>query len=317
MNILITGGAGYIGQKLAPHLSDNNLVTVVDNLYHGQTFDVKPKLHNILFINNDVRNYRQLKKAVDRADVVIPLAALVGMPLCEKHPGEAVDVNRNSIRKLVDMLSPRQRIIFPNTNSGYGVGPEGMCTEETEICPVSIYGTSKCQAEEIVLQHPNSLVFRLATVFGVSPRMRIDLLVNDLVYRGMFHKKIDVFQPNARRNYVHVEDVVEAFSWAIKNGGNQQVYNFGNDEANSTKIELVNLIREYLDFAVTINTTTEDPDKRDYYVSSAKLANLGFKAELSLRYGINELIRYYNNFYKAYQFLPTVRAEQLRLMRNA
>jgi nucleoside-diphosphate-sugar epimerase len=324
MNVLITGSSGYIGRTLVKKIGNScqrgNMWLVDTNIYNQESVP-HPVSWNVfhMIYDTDVRSYREMERLVAKADIIIPLAAIVGMPACDKNPQEAIDVNTESIRRLVKMLSPEQRLIYPNTNSGYGVGPDGMCTEETPLNPVSVYGTSKCEAEKIVLDHPNSLVFRLATVFGVSPRMRIDLLVNDLVFRAFFDKKISVFEPHARRNYVHVKDVAEAFYWAINNGGQQQVYNFGNDEANSTKLELVKLIREYLDFTYTINNDKEDPDKRDYYVSSQKLKGAGFQAEISLRMGIAELIRFYKGHMKEDSIceVPRVPTRALELMRNA
>lgn len=297
--ILVTGCVGYIGSRLLDQLAEfypHYNVVGLDNYTYGQNV---LKYSQFTYYNGDVRDSKLIANIVRKHNVsiVIHLAAYVGMGICDKKgKGETVDVNVRATENLVKLLDRDVRLIYPNTNSGYGAADEEICTEQSEVKPLSLYAQSKFDGEKAVLSHVNSLVFRLATVFGDSQRMRMDLLVNDLVWRAHTYNyayKFEVYQPNARRNYVHITDVCEGLIWAIENGGKQEVYNLGNDSANMTKIELVKLIREYIEFDYTIDETSQDPDKRDYYVSSDKLKNSGFVAEFGLRPGIIELTNKY------------------------
>jgi nucleoside-diphosphate-sugar epimerase len=293
--ILITGGAGYIGSMLSTKLLNLGYkVTVIDLL----KFDKNSLLHlasnkNFNFIYGDTRNKKLLNKELKKHDVIIPLAALVGAPLCEKFPKLAKEINLNIIKYILSKLSKKQKIIYPNTNSGYGIGKKNAyCTEKSDLNPISLYGRTKVEAEKLILKHKNSVVFRLATVFGFSYRMRTDLLVNFLVHKAVTKKKLDIFQPNFRRNYIHVCDVVNAFVYSIKKfkvmRGN--IYNVGLSNANLTKLQLAMRIKKIVkNTKIKILKNKKDPDKRDYYVSNRKIEKIGFKPNISLDDGIKEL----------------------------
>ena len=247
-SILVTGGAGYLGSILVPELlAAGHRVTVLDNFMYDQNslahvcadpnFDV---------VNGDARTAETLKPLVAKADYVLPLAALVGAPLCEKDPIGATSTNRDAIATLSKMMSPQQRIIMPITNSGYGVGEQGkFCTEESPLRPISLYGATKVEAEKIALERDNSISLRLATVFGMAPRMRVDLLVNDFVYRAVNDRFIVLFEAHFKRNYIHIRDVARAFLHAIENFGAMKgrPYNVGLSDANLSKCELCERIR--------------------------------------------------------------------------
>jgi len=242
----------------------------------------------------DCRDERLIKKLIKDADIVIPLAALVGATLCSRDEVAAVTVNRDAVQKLVSLTSSDQRLIFPTTNSGYGIGETGKhCTEETPLRPISLYGTTKVEAELAVLNHPNSLTFRLATVFGMSPRMRIDLLVNDFVHRAVTDRTLVIFEGHFKRNYIHIRDVAAAFLHSIKNFESMRgkPYNVGLEDANLSKIELCELIQKRIpEFVFLEAPIGEDPDKRDYIVSNARMYATGFRPEYSLDQGISELV---------------------------
>tara|TARA_A100001015_G_scaffold305307_1_gene397857 strand:- start:1289 stop:2002 length:714 start_codon:yes stop_codon:yes gene_type:complete len=224
----------------------------------------------------------------------MPLAGLVGAPLCEKNKKEAVDINFKNIKFIVKNLKKNQKIIFPTTNSGYGVGEKSkFCTEESPLRPVSLYGVTKNDAEKVVLTHSNSICFRLATVFGYSYRMRTDLLVNNMVKVAINKKHIELFEPNFRRNFIHINDVINAFIFSLDNFNKLrgEVYNLGLSNANISKLSLVKKIKKYVkDLKITIDETREDPDKRDYFVSNKKIERKGFKATIGLDQGIKELL---------------------------
>ena len=299
--ILITGGLGYIGSKLIRLLMDLNYsITVLDNKIFNQ--EVLVDIINNKKINlvlDDVRNKNIYDKLIKSNDIIIPLAGLVGAPICSKYPKLAEDVNLNAIRFLMSKISKDQKIIFPVTNSGYGVGKPGeYCDENSELKPISVYGKTKVEAEKHVRSFENSVCFRLATVFGVSDRVRTDLLVNDFTYIAHTKRFIKLFQPHFRRNYVHVEDVARCMIYALENFEKlkNEVYNFGLSTANLTKEQLCKKIQEHIkDFRYEISEDGEDPDKRDYFVSNEKLEKKGFKATISLDYGIKELIKVYSD----------------------
>ena len=296
-NVLITGGAGYLGSVLAPTLLQAGFgVTVLDNFLFGQNslMDCCGYDH-FRIIRGDVRNERLLKDALASQDIIVPLAALVGAPLCNLDETGAVSTNQTSIESLCRLVSPSQMILYPTTNSGYGIGEKGkFCTEETPLRPISLYGTTKVRAEEAVLARGNSLTFRLATVFGASPRMRVDLLVNDFVYRAIHDRAVLIFEGHFKRNYIHIRDVARAFLHAIANFSTMKgkPYNVGLEEANLSKLELCAQIKEHLpQFTYVEAPIGEDPDKRDYVVSNQRILGTGFRTEWDLDRGIRELIK--------------------------
>ncbi len=302
MKILITGGAGYLGSVLTPTLlALGHEVTVVDRfLFRQNSLMDCCQYEGFLVVSGDCRDRDLMKPLVAKADLIIPLAALVGAPLCRQDPIGAQTTNQDAIEMLCEMASPQQWVIYPTTNSGYGVGEKDkFCTEETPLRPISLYGTTKVRAEERVLERENSISYRLATVFGVSPRMRTDLLVNDFVYRAVHDRAVVVFEGHFKRNYIHIRDVARAFVHGMAQFERMKgrPYNVGLEEANLSKLELCAVIRKQLPQFVFMEAPIgEDPDKRDYIVSNARLLATGFKTEWTLERGIAELI-------KAYQIL--------------
>ncbi len=299
LRVLVTGGAGYIGSILVPALlAEGYRVTVLDNFMYQQNSLLACCSHEgFSVIRGDCRDEGSLRFALRDQDVIIPLAAVVGAPLCKGDQTAARSTNLEAIKLLLSLRSREQRIIFPNTNSGYGVGENGKhCTEESPLRPLTLYGQTKVEAEKAILEAGNAIAFRLATVFGLSPRMRIDLLVNEFVYRAVADKAIVVFEGHFKRNYVHVRDVAAAFLHGIAHFDEmkQQPYNLGLDDANLSKLELCTKIREYVPGFVYLEAPIgEDPDKRDYIVSNQKLLKTGFQPRHSLDMGIRELIKGY------------------------
>jgi len=299
MNILITGGAGYLGSIVTPHLlNKGHDVTVLDNFLFRQN-SLADCCHYESFnvVRGDCRDASILKNLLKDADIIIPLAAMVGAPLCDQDKLAAESVNHSAVKLICDLVSPDQRIIIPITNSGYGVGEEGkFCTEETPLRPISLYGKTKVDAEKEVLSRDNSISFRLATVFGMAPRMRLDLLVNDFVYRAVNDRSLLIFEGHFKRNYIHVRDIARVFEHAIDNFElmKGKPYNAGLEEANLSKLELCAKIKEHLPTFVYIEAKVgEDPDKRDYIVSNQRLLSSGFQTEWNLDRGIRELIKGY------------------------
>ncbi len=298
-NILVTGGAGYLGSVLVPQLlSLGNQVTVVDNFMYSQNSLLDCCWNNnFSVVRGDVRDANIMRPLVKSADIIIPLAALVGAPLCDRDKIAAKTVNYEAIKLIIENIGNGQRVIYPTTNSGYGVGAKDKyCTEDTPLNPISLYGIVKMESEKLVLKHKNSISFRLATVFGASPRMRIDLLVNDFVHRAVTDRFVVIFEGHFRRNYIHIRDVSRAFIHAINNFEKMkgEPYNVGLSEANFSKIELCQRIKKHLpDFVYLESAVGEDIDKRDYIVSNEKLEKTGFKPEFSLDDGIKELIKGY------------------------
>ena len=297
--VLITGGAGYIGSVLVPMLLENGYaVHVVDNFLFDQTSLAECCINpNFEVTRGDCREKPVMSKALRDADVVIPLAAIVGAPMCNLDPTAAVSTNLDAIKLLLSLRSPQQRIVLPNTNSGYGVGEKNaFCTEDSPLRPISLYGRTKVEAEMATLAAGNSVTFRLATVFGMSPRMRLDLLVNDFVHRAVMDRAVVVFEGHAKRNYIHVRDVARAFLHAIANfeAMKGQAYNVGLSNANLSKLELCAEIRKQLPGFVSMEAPIgEDPDKRDYIVSNEKIEKAGFRPQVQLAAGIKELIKGY------------------------
>jgi nucleoside-diphosphate-sugar epimerase len=323
MKILITGGAGYIGSILVSkmlfadrethllsgvthdlaldnrsHRLDVSKIVVYDNLMYKQIcltdFSYMPHFE---FVYGDVRNHDKLKEYVKEADVIIPLAAIVGFPACDKDPRLAKEVNQDQIEFILKNTSPQQQIVYPNTNSGYGLGQgDAFCTEETPLKPISVYGTTKCAAEQMLLDSGRAITLRLATVFGVSPRMRLDLLVNDFTYKAVNDGYIVLFEKDFKRNFIHIRDVALTFIFMINEYSKYvgQTFNVGLSDTNISKLELANKIKEHIpDFVIKVDDYKSDPDKRNYIVSNEKLEKTGWKPYYSLESGIKELIRAY------------------------
>jgi nucleoside-diphosphate-sugar epimerase len=297
MNILITGGAGYIGSELLSFLLDEHKVTVYDSLMYEPTsllrYTTSP---NFSFVKGDVRNKEKLKEYMDKADIIIPLAALVGFPLCRDNPREAHEVNHLTNRWIAKNKSTDQRIIYPCTNSGYGIGGDAVCTEESPLRPISLYGKTKVAAENEYKNVDNHITFRLATVFGPSSRMRTDLLVNNFVLKSMREKILVLYECEFMRNYVHLFDICRAFKFAIDNWDSckNETYNIGNDMLNMNKLQLAQTIQKQLPLEIIRAEFTQDLDKRDYVVSSQKFYNKGFECDYDLHAGIEQLITAYN-----------------------
>lgn len=305
MRVLVTGGAGYIGSVLVPVLLERgHEVTVLDTFARGTTeLAACCRFETFNPVRGDARDTRTLDELAPKADVVIPLAALVGAPLCKEDQIAAKSLNQDAVIALVQRLSRSQKVVYPTTNSGYGIGQPGMpCTEETPLNPISLYGTTKMAAENAVLQDAGGISLRLATVFGMSPRMRLDLLVNDFTWRAVYDRAVVIFEGHFKRNYIHVRDVVKGFEHAIANYDTMrsQVYNLGLSDANLSKLELCAKIAEHVPgFAYMEAPIGEDPDKRDYVVSNEKLERTGWKPDWSLDRGIAELLRGYRTIRNA------------------
>ncbi|MBQ6019158.1 MAG: NAD(P)-dependent oxidoreductase [Clostridia bacterium] len=305
--ILITGGAGYIGSVLTPKLLESGHdVTVLDNFLYKQTSLLDCcRYPNFHIINADCRNEEVLKKAMYGKQFILPLAAIVGFPACRKDEIAARTLNLGAVESVLKLREKGQKIIYPCTNSGYGLGQgQSYCTEESPIAPVSLYGQTKMAAESAVLAAGDSVTFRFATLFGASPRMRIDLLVNDFVYRAVFDGALVIFEGHFMRNYLHVRDAANAFVFAMEHFDEMkgQTYNCGLSDANLSKLELCAKIKSFLPSFTYIEAPIGvDPDKRNYLVSNEKIEKLGFRPQYSLDDGIRELIKVYsiikNSFY--------------------
>ena len=294
--ILITGGAGYIGSILATKLIElGHHVTVVDLLkYSTSSLNHLYNFNNFEFIHADVQNKKIMKKLISQNEFIIPLAGLVGAPLCEKYKKDAVNVNYKAIKDCIN-YSKNKKIIFLMSNSGYGVGAKNeFCTEDSPLNPISLYGKTKCDAEKEVIKAKNFVCFRLATVFGFSYRMRSDVMVNNFVFNALKDKKLKLFEPHFRRNFIHVRDVVDCILYTINNFNKMKnnIYNAGLNSANITKLQLAQLIKKQIkDLKLSTIKGIKDPDQRNYFVSNNKLKKKGFVAKRSLNEGIKELIK--------------------------
>jgi len=299
MNILVTGGAGYIGSILVPDLlSQGHTVTVLDNFMFKQASLNHICAHkNFHVVNGDIRKEEIIKPLLKQADVVIPLAALVGAPLCNKDDIAASTTNYHAIGMMLQNVHKSQIILMPTTNSAYGSGGDNnFCTEETPLNPISSYAIAKVAVEQELMKHENAVSFRLATVFGMSPRMRTDLLVNDLTYRAVYDGSVVLFESHFKRNYIHVRDISRVFTHAINNIDKMkgQIYNVGLSTANVSKMELCEKIKEHIPhFSIMEAAIRKDPDQRNYIVSNAKLEATGFNTQFTLDDGIVELIKGY------------------------
>ena len=299
--VLVTGGAGYIGSKLVTKLLELKYkVTVIDSLkFSSKSLNHLFNNDNLIFIKGDVRNQILMKKLIKNNEFIVPLAALVGAPLCEKNKKEAINVNLNSIKTLINNVTKKNKIIYLTTNSGYGVGEKNKyCDENSPLNPISLYGRTKVNAENYVMKCKNAIGFRLATVFGYSYRMRTDLLVNNFVFKSVNQKKLTLFEPHFRRNYIHVNDVVDGIIYSIKNFNRlrSNIYNLGLSSANLTKLMLaLRIKRQIKSLKITIIKNRKDPDQRDYYVSNKKIEKKGFKANTSIDKGIKELINVFTH----------------------
>jgi len=298
-SVLVTGGAGYIGSVLVPTLLDEGYgVTVLDSLTFNQPSLLECCANpDFDFIKGDVCDNGLMTSVIPKFDIIIPLAAIVGAPLCKINPSLAWRVNHDALIAMIKHFSTSQKILFPTTNSGYGIGEKDkFCTEETPLMPISEYGKAKVAVEKVLLNTGNAITFRLATVFGASPRMRLDLLVNDFTYRAFKDRFIVLFEEHFRRNYIHIRDVAKAFVFGIENYEKMkgQPFNVGLSSANLTKRQLCEKIKEYLpDLDIHSSSIGEDPDKRDYMVSNEKIEALGWAPDHTLDDGIQELLKAY------------------------
>lgn len=298
-NILVTGGAGYLGSIMVPELLRvGHKVTVIDNFRYDRTgLSSVCDDPNFRVVNGDVRLKVDMLPLIKKADIIIPLAALVGAPICSQDPVGATTTNHDAILMMLDLLSPDQLILMPTTNSAYGSGDDSnFCTEESPLRPISKYAIDKVEIEKYLMERENSISFRLATVFGMSPRMRIDLLVNDFVYRAVYDRCLTLFEGNFKRNFIHVRDVTKAFLHGMNNFHlmKGEIFNVGLSEANLSKLELCDEIKKQIPtFYYSEAPLAKDPDQRNYIVSNEKIERTGFKPEMSLSSGIRGLIKGY------------------------
>ncbi len=299
MQILVTGGAGYLGSILVPELLNaGHEVIVLDNFMYRQSSLNHICCHpNFSVVHGDIRIRSTMNQMLKRVDAVIPLAALVGAPLCNKDPVGATSTNRDAILMMLNQLSTNQFVLMPTTNSAYGSGDkDNFCTESSPLRPISQYAIEKVEIEKILLQHPNAISFRLATVFGMAPRMRLDLLVNDFVYRAVHDRCVVLFESSFKRNYIHVRDVAQVFMHGLEKFESMkgEVYNVGLSDANVSKKELCEAIQKQLpEFVFVEAQVGKDPDQRNYIVSNDKIESTGYRPKFSLQAGIAELIKGY------------------------
>ena len=294
--VLVTGGAGYVGSVLVNELLNESFeVTVLDNLLfdNGSSIINHFKNSNFKFVKGDIRNEPLLKTLVRDKDAIVHLAAIVGFPACSKDPFLAKSVNLDASKLISRLLSKDQLLIFSSTGSNYGHVKSGICTEETELHPLSLYGRTKTESEKVFLDNNSSIVYRFATAFGLSPRMRLDLLINDFVNQAMINKSLIMFEKHFKRTFIHVDDMCKSILFALKNYDRMigQAYNIGGEQNNLTKWEIAELIKEQVDYYLHFADIFEDVDKRNYIVSYKKINDLGFSIERTVKQGIDELVR--------------------------
>lgn len=294
MRVLVTGGAGYVGSVLVPMLlAEGHQVVVLDNLRYGG----HGLLHcltepNVRLVEGDIRDSAALTPLVQESEVIVHLAAIVGYPTCLKHPEVARSTNVDGTKALVSALRPDQFVVYGSTGSNYGK-LQGTCSEESPLNPISLYAQTKAEAEDIVMSTGQATALRFATAFGVSPRMRFDLLVNDFVRRAMIEKRLVVYEGHSRRTFIHVHDIARSISFAITQRGRMQgqVYNVGAEALNATKADIAEMIRQRVEFRLRYADGNSDPDARDYYVSYAKIRAIGFETTHDLKSGILEVMQ--------------------------
>ena len=300
MKVLVTGGAGYIGSVMVPQfLQEGHQVVVIDNFFYQQSSLLDVCYHkNLKIIRADARDERVVSEHLKKTDVIFPLACLTGAPICDRFPLEAQAVNLDAVKMILKLRSPEQRVIFPTTNSGYGIGEKNkFCDETSPLRPISLYGRLKVDAEKAVLDAKNSVTLRLATAFGSSPRMRLDLLVNDFVYRAVHDGFLILFEAHFKRNFIHVRDIVRVFLHVVKNFDRMknETYNVGLSDCNLSKKQLCEEIKKEIPrFYFVEAEVGEDQDKRDYIVSNEKIEKTGYRPQFSLKDGIQELIQAYH-----------------------
>ncbi len=294
MKILITGGAGFVGSTLVPILLQKGFdVTVIDNLmYHQDSLLGNALNKNFHFILGDVRNEAVMKPAIRDTDAIIHLAAIVGEPACRMHPDLANSVNLKASELINNLRSKNQTLIFASTGSNYGK-VDGVCTEETPLNPLSLYGITKTAAEKIFLEKGACIAYRFATGFGISPRLRLDLLPNDFAYRAVHERFIAVYEKDFRRTFIHVRDMAKAFAFALEHITEMKnnIFNVGHESMNLSKEALVNKIKERTDFQAHFAPVGHDPDQRDYEVSYEKIRKVGFTTDISIDEGVGELVK--------------------------
>lgn len=295
--ILVTGGAGYVGSTLVPMLLDQGYdVTVFDNLMYGGN-SIIPLFSNdkFNFIKGDIREKALMKKTLSKADAIIHLAAIVGYPACKKDPILANQVNDEASKFIADNVRPEQLVVFASTGSNYGAIKNGICVEELPLNPLTIYGKTKVAAEKHFLEKDtcNAIIFRYATAFGISPKLRLDLLINDFVYQAVKNNYLLIYESHLKRTFIHVRDMARSIIFALKNKDKliNNVYNVGDQSMNLSKAKIANMIKKYKDFYLHFVEIGKDEDQRDYEVSYEKINKLGFHTTVDIQTGIKELVR--------------------------